>query len=181
MRNVYFASMNSEIGRFSLRTYWKNMLVSVRISSLSSGVQAGNFSGSGVIESRLRISSHWPAKLSANAAAFLSVIMRFTCASSTAGSLQLAGFGEAEQFVVGHRTPQEIAQAGGQFGIGKAVRFLGVERIRIALDAEQEFGRNQHRFERELDALLGRLALTISPWPRTSSATRLPVFVTGRR
>ena len=78
--------MKSDIGRFWLSTCSKNMLVSVRISSLSCGVQALNFCGSGVMESRLRISSHWPAKLSAKAPAFLSVIIRFTCASSVAGS-----------------------------------------------------------------------------------------------
>ncbi len=37
--------------------------------------------------SRLRISSHWPAKFSAIAKAFGSASMRFTCASSTDGAL----------------------------------------------------------------------------------------------
>ncbi len=45
----------------------KNMRVSVFIASRSSGPHSGNFSGSGLTTSRLRISSHWPAKLSAKA------------------------------------------------------------------------------------------------------------------
>ena len=78
--------MKSPIGRFSRRIASKNIRVSVFMSSRSSGPQVGNFCGSGLMLSRFRISSHWPAKFSASADAFGSASIRFTCASSTPGA-----------------------------------------------------------------------------------------------
>ena len=67
--------------------------------------------------SRLRISSHWPAKFSAIADAFGSASIRFTCASSTAGALQPAPLGQRQQLLVRHRVPQEVAQPRGQLHV----------------------------------------------------------------
>ena len=96
----------------------KNIRVSVFIASRSSGLQAGNFCGSGLMLSRLRISSHWPAKFSAIAKAFGSASMRLTWASSTAGAPQAPPLGQRQQLVVRHRVPQEVAQPRGQLHVG---------------------------------------------------------------
>jgi len=64
----------------------KNIIVSVFIASRSSGFHSLNLSGSGLTTSRLRVSSHCPAKFAANALARGSASMRLTCASSTIGS-----------------------------------------------------------------------------------------------
>ena len=95
----------------------KNIRVSVFIASRSSGVQAGNFCGSGLMLSRLRISSHWPAKFSAIANAFGSASIRFTCASSTAGVLSWRRSASDSSSLVGHRVPEEVAQPRGQLDV----------------------------------------------------------------
>ena len=147
--------MKSEIGRFSRSTASKNSRVSVRMASFSSAFHSGNFFASGLTASRLRVSSHWPAKLSAKAADFGSAIIRFTCASRTAGRCSWLASPSREQLVVRHRAPQEVAEPRRQFEIGDAAATAGPG---IALDAEQELRRDQHRGDRELQALRRRVA-----------------------
>ncbi len=80
--------------------------------------------------SRLRISSHCPAKFSAIANAFGSASIRFTCASSTAGALQPSALGQRQQLLVRHRVPQEVAQPRGQLDVRDPVHPGRVGRVR---------------------------------------------------
>ena len=70
------------------------------------------------------------------------------------GRGELAGFGQREQLVVRHRAPEEIAQARGELEIGNPMHLGRIRSIRVSLDTEQEMGGNQHRLNRQLDALL---------------------------
>ena len=63
---------------------------------------------------------------------------------------QPAGFGERQQLLVRHRAPEEIADPRGELERRHLVHERGVARIGIALDAEQEIGRDQHRLDGEL-------------------------------
>ena len=119
-----FGVEKSESGRFSRSTYSKNMRVSVFIASRSSGPHSGNLSGSGFTTSRLRISSHWPAKLSASADERRVRHHALHLRVQHGGIVQFAGFGQAQQFVVRHGTPQEVAEPRGQFEVRDAVHVL---------------------------------------------------------
>ena len=66
------------------------------------------------------------------------------------GLVQLALLGEGEQFLVGHRTPQEIGQPAGQ---GEVVELAGL------LAEEQEVRRHQHGLEADAHRLLERVLL----------------------
>ena len=129
------------------------------MASRSSGLHSGNFCGSGLTTSRLRSSSHWPAKLSASAAERGSASMRFTCASSVRRGAQLAGFGERRAV----RRPAS-SSTGSSSGATPVRRRRsgatssdrsGSDRARCG----KEVRRDQHRLERQLDALLRRLAV----------------------
>ncbi len=66
--------------------------------------------------------------------------------------VQLVGFAQAQQFVVGNGTPQEEAQARSEFRIADGRNGAG---FGIALDAEQKLRRHQHRGNGKLQALRG--------------------------
>ncbi len=140
------------MGRFSRRIESKNMRVSVRMASRSSGPHSGNLSGSGFMESRLRSSSHCPAKFSASAPDLASASMRFICACRVLRIAQFAGFRQPEEFVVRHGTPEEIAEPRSQFDIAYAANGRSI--ARVAFDAEEEVGGNEHRLNRGRDSLL---------------------------
>ena len=76
------------------------------------------------------------------------------------GDMKLSSFGDAEQFVVGHRTPQEIGEPGSEFHVGKAGNHPG---FGVLLDAEQEVGGDQHRSDGELEALGRCVSRGLSP------------------
>ena len=61
--------------------------------------------------------------------------------------VQLALLGEGEQFLVGHRAPQEVGQPAGQ---GEVVELAGL------LAQEQEVRRHQHGLEADAHRLLER-------------------------
>ena len=94
--------------------------------------------------------SHWPTKFSVKAAAFGSLSMRSTCWRSVSGWLSLPLLGEGEQFLVGHRAPQEVRQPAGQ---GEVVELAGL------LAEEQELRRDQHGLEADAHRLLERVLL----------------------
>ncbi len=78
--------------------------------------------------------------------------MRRTCALEHVGLVQLAGFGQAQQFVVGNAAPQEKRQPRSQFEIANPIGLARFDALRIALHAEQELRADQHRRQRHLDA-----------------------------
>ena len=109
------------------RTASKNIRVSVFMASRSSGPHSGNFCGSGLTLSRLRVSSHWPAKLSASAAERRvgqhPLHLRLEHARARAACPLRP---EPQQFVVRHRAPEEVAQPRGEFEIGDLVHLRGI-------------------------------------------------------
>ena len=65
--------------------------------------------------------------------------------------MQLVRFAQAKQFVVGHGTPEEIAETRSEFGVGDPA--IGA-RFGIALNAKQKPRRDQHAGNGKLKALL---------------------------
>jgi len=68
------------------------------------------------------------------------------------GLAQFALISQSEQFRVRHARPQEIRQARREFVVADAVRALFLRAV--ALDAEQEVRRHQHRFEYRFQRVL---------------------------
>ena len=96
----------------------------------------------------LRRLSHWPAKFSVKAAALGSLQHPLDLLAERVRLVQLALLGEREQFLVGHRTPQEVGQPAGQ---GEVVELAGL------LAQEQEVRRHQHGLEADAHRLLERV------------------------
>ena len=69
---------------------------------------------------------------------------------ASSGCAQLALLGEREQFLVGHRAPEEVRQPAGQ---GEVVELAGL------LAEEQELRRHQDRLEADAHRLLERVLL----------------------
>src|SRR5262245_19399531 len=67
---------------------------------------------------------------------------------------QFALFGQIQKLVVRDAAPQEEGEARGEFKIVQAIGRARRGGLRIALDAEEEIGRDQHRFNRALDAVI---------------------------
>ena len=111
--------------------------------------------------SRLRISSHWPAKFSAIAEAFGSASIRVDLRVEHRRRAQPAPLGQRQQLLVRHRVPEEVAQPRGQLDVRDAVHLRRIVRVEIALDVEQEVRRDEHRLNRQRDALLHRLPVAL--------------------
>ena len=87
---------------------------------------------------------------------------------------QLAPLGQRQQLLVRHRVPQEVTQPRRQLHVRDPVHPAGIVRVEIALDVKQEMRRDEHRLDRQGEALLHGLALRASPAPRTSAAPPPP-------
>ena len=70
-----------------------------------------------------------------------------------AGLARFSRFSDAQQLVVRHRSPEEVAQSRSQFEVGNLVHLGGIVRIQVAFDAKEEVRGNQDRLYRQLDAL----------------------------
>ena len=103
---------------------------------------------SGIVASMSRRPSHWPAKFSVKAAALGSLQHALDLLAERVRLAQLALLGEGEQFLVGHRAPQEVRQPAGQ---GEVVELAGL------LAQEQELRRDQHGLEADAHRLLERV------------------------
>ena len=86
------------------------------------------------MESMSRRPSHWPTKFSVNAAAFGCFEHALDLRAQRLGLAQFLLLGEGEQFLVGHRAPEEVRQPAGQ---GEVVELAG-------LLAEEEELRRHH-------------------------------------
>src|SRR5262245_38841854 len=64
----------------------------------------------------------------------------------------------SEQFVVGHRTPQEIRKSRGERVVVNRSDWLAVLQLYLRFATEQEMGRDQYRFQCHLQASLKILA-----------------------
>ena len=60
--------------------------------------------------------------------------------------------GQRQQLVVRDAAPQEERQPRREVDVGNPVRRPGLDSVRVALDAQQELGRDEQRFQRPLDA-----------------------------
>ena len=109
--------------------------------------------------SRLRISSHWPAKFSAIAERLRIGEHALNLGVEHRRRAQPPALGERQQFLVWHRVPQEVAQPRGQLHVRDPVHLGRIVRIEIALDVEQEVRRDEHRLDRQGEPLLHRLAV----------------------
>ena len=107
--------------------------------------------------SRFRISSHWPAKFSAMRGRLRIGEHARHLRVEHLRRAQLAPLGQRQQLVVGHRVPQEVAQPRGQLDVRDPVHRGRIGRVAIALDVKQEVRRDEHRLNRERDALLDGL------------------------
>src|SRR5262249_36419131 len=68
------------------------------------------------------------------------------------GILQLRTGRENQKLVVGNAAPQEERKAGSQLLVADAIGRSSSDIRRIALDSEQEFGVDEHPFDRTLNA-----------------------------
>ena len=112
----------------------------------------GKISGSGFTVSTFRSCSHWPAKFDTSASARRSSSIRRTWRSSTAGSFSRpcsAASSSSASGIVLHRK-NESRDASSTSLIRCAAAGPGAGRV--ALDAEQELRRHEHRLDGGLDA-----------------------------
>ena len=98
-----------------------------------------------------------------------------------AGLAEAALAGLVQQLVVGHRAPQEVAEAGGELDVGDGMDRRRIGRSAIALDVKQEVRGNQDGLESEREALLDAAAIGRWPCRRTPSAAPISASLTGRR
>ena len=86
----------------------------------SSAFHSGNFVGSRLTASRLRVSSHWPAKLSAKRRRLRIGEHALDLRVEHRRQVQPIRLAEPQQLVVGHRAPEEVAQPRRQLDVRDA-------------------------------------------------------------
>src|SRR5439155_5996425 len=67
---------------------------------------------------------------------------------------QLSPSGQVDQFIVGHAAPEKEGEARGELDVADGMGWPSRTLHRIALDTEEEVRIDQHRADRELDALV---------------------------
>ena len=110
------------MGRFSRSTYSKNMRVSVFMASRRSAFHSGNFLRVGLDHIEIADFQPLAGEVGGEGAGARIGQHALHLRIEDGGIVQLPLRGQSDQLVVGHGTPQEVAEARGQLEIGNGMR-----------------------------------------------------------